>query len=49
MVTSDGLGLIHELEKEGIEGFVIGKIVEGNDRVIINEDEKRYLEPPRNK
>jgi hydrogenase maturation factor len=49
MVTSDGLGLIHELEKEGIEAFVIGKIVEGNDRVIINEDEKRYLEPPRNK
>ena len=49
MVTLDGLGLIHELEKEGIEAFVIGKIVEGNDRVIINEDEKRYLEPPRNK
>lgn len=49
MVTCDGLGLIQELEKEGIEAFVIGKIVEGHDRVIINEDEKRYLEPPRNK
>ena len=49
MVTSDGLGLIHELEKEGICAYVIGKITEGHDRVIINEDERRYLEPPKNK
>lgn len=49
MVTSDGLGLIHELEKNGIESYVIGKIIDGNDRVIINEDERRYLEPPKNK
>ena len=49
MVTSDGLGLIHELEKEGICACVIGKITEGHDRVIINEDERRYLEPPKNK
>lgn len=48
MVTSDGLGLIHELEKNGIPACVIGKITEGNDRVIINEDERRYLEPPKN-
>jgi hydrogenase maturation factor len=49
MVTSDGLGLIHELEKEDICACVIGKITEGHDRVIINEDERRYLEPPKNK
>lgn len=49
MVTGDGLGLIHELEKNGIEACVIGKITQGNDRVIINEDERRYLEPPKNK
>lgn len=48
MVTSDGLGLIHELEKNGIQACVIGKITEGNDRVILNEDERRYLEPPKN-
>ena len=49
MVTSDGLGLIHELEKEDICACVIGKITEGHDRVIINEDERRYLAPPKNK
>ncbi len=49
MVTSDGLGLVNELKKSGIDGYVIGKITEGNDRVIINEDEKRFLEPPKNK
>ena len=49
MVTSDGLGLVSELKKGGIDAYVIGKIIEGNDRVIINEDEKRFLEPPKNK
>lgn len=49
MVTADGLGLTSHLQRNGIEACVIGKIVEGNDRVIINEDEKRFLEPPKNK
>lgn len=49
MVTSDGLGLVNELKKGGIDAYVMGKITEGNDRVIINEDEKRFLEPPKNK
>lgn len=46
-VTDDGETLVMELEKQGIHAVVIGKIVEGNDRVVINEDEKRFLEPPR--
>lgn len=49
MVTSDGLGLVSELKKSGIDAYVIGKITEGNDRVVINEDEKRFLEPPKSK
>ncbi len=47
MVTSDGLGLVSALEEAGIQASIIGKITEDNDRVIINEDEKRFLEPPR--
>ena len=46
-VTDDGETLVMELEKQGIRAVVIGKIMEGNDRVVINEDEKRFLEPPR--
>lgn len=48
MVTEDGLGLVDALAEEGIAASIIGKITDDNDRVIINEDEKRYLEPPRN-
>ncbi len=47
MVTSDGLGLVSKLLENGIDACIIGKITEDNDKVIINEDEKRYLEPPK--
>lgn len=49
MVTADGLGLVDKLLCNGIEANIIGKITEGNDRVIVNEDERRYLEPPKSK
>lgn len=48
MVTSDGLGLVSDLAEAGIAASIIGKITEDNDRIIVNEDEKRFLEPPRN-
>ncbi|MBQ9699861.1 MAG: AIR synthase family protein [Lachnospiraceae bacterium] len=48
MVTADGLGLVDALAEEGIAASIIGKITDDNDRVIVNEDEKRFLEPPRN-
>lgn len=47
MVTSDGQGLVNALEEAGICAAIIGKITEDNDRVIVNEDEKRFIEPPR--
>lgn len=47
MVTSDGLGLVSRLEENGIDAYIIGKVTEDNDKVIINEDEKRFLEPPK--
>ena len=48
MVTDDGMGLVSRLEEEGIAAYIIGRITEDNDRVIINDDEKRFIEPPKN-
>lgn len=47
IVTDDGLGLVDKLREGGIDAYIIGKITEDNDKVIINEDEKRFLVPPK--
>ncbi len=47
MGTFKGKELVDALEKEGIPAAVIGKVTAGNDRVVINDDERRYLEPPK--
>ncbi len=47
MVTEDGEGLVASLEEAGIPAFVIGKVTDVKDKVVVNEDENRYLEPPR--
>lgn len=44
IATEDGNGMVLELEKAGIEAVVIGKATDGNDRVLLNEDERRFLE-----
>lgn len=46
-VTENGHTLVEALWQQGIEAEVIGMITDDNDKVIINEDEKRFLEPPR--
>ncbi len=46
MASSDGNGLVREIEKAGIPAVVIGKVTEGNDRILWNDGEKRFLEPP---
>lgn len=45
--TDHGSQLVDALAKEGIHAAVIGKAVEGNDRMIFNDGEKRFLEPPK--
>lgn len=45
--TDRGNALVEELEKEGIHAAVIGTVTEGNDRIIVNGEEYRYLEPPK--
>ena len=47
MAAENGMTLQRELEKEGICASIIGKATEGNDRVLLNEDERRFLEPPK--
>lgn len=47
MITDKGNQLADRLNADGIAAAVIGRITEGNDRVIINEEERRFLEPPK--
>ena len=47
MAAEDGNQLVHELKKAGIPAAVIGKAMAGNDRVLLNEEERRFLEPPK--
>lgn len=46
MITENGHDLVRELEQQGIAATVIGKTTDSNDRVILNEDERRFLEMP---
>ena len=46
IATGDGKGLVKKLEDEGIPATVIGALKEGNDKIIVNGDEKRFLESP---
>lgn len=47
MVTDKANQLVDELKAKNIPAAVIGRIIEGNDRIIINAEERRYLEPPK--
>ena len=44
IAAEDGNGLVMELEKAEISAVIIGKATDSNDRVLINEDERRFLE-----
>lgn len=46
-LTHDSTAAIKALKEAGIPAAVIGRINESNDRVLINEDETRFLEPNR--
>ena len=47
MTAQDGEALAAALEREYIPAAVVGRTTAGNDRVIYNEDEKRYLDRPK--
>lgn len=46
MAAADGNGLVHRLEFAGIPAVIVGKATGGNDRVILNDGERRFLELP---
>lgn len=45
LVTGDGEGLVRRLAEEGIFAAVIGQTTGNNDKVLLNEEETRFLEP----
>ena len=47
IICRDGEKIAKELTDMGALAAVIGTITEGRDRVVLNEGEERYLEPPR--
>ena len=48
MIAADnGYDLVRVLGESGIHAAVIGKVTEGNDRVVSNGEETRFLEPPK--
>lgn len=46
-VVPDGELLADKLYEAGYEASVIGRLTENSDRVIVHEDERRFLTPPR--
>uniref|UniRef100_UPI004056D555 AIR synthase family protein n=1 Tax=Agathobacter sp. TaxID=2021311 RepID=UPI004056D555 len=44
IAAEDGNRMVRELEKAGIHAVVIGKATDSNDRVLLNEEECRFLE-----
>lgn len=47
MTSEDGNGLVAALEAIQVPAVVVGKITDGNDRIILNEDEIRYMDRPK--
>lgn len=44
-VTEQGDVLAEALQRAGVPAAVIGKVTDNNDRVIVNGEERRFLEP----
>lgn len=47
MTADNGEDLVSALKRENIPAVIVGRTTDGNDRVIYNEDEKRYLDRPK--
>ena len=47
MITQGGTRLVSQLAEQGISAAVIGRTTDNNDRILVNDEEKRFLEPAR--
>lgn len=48
IVTDKGSLVVKELQDNGIQAGIIGRIAKGNEKLVINGEYKRYLTPPKN-
>ena len=48
VISDKGNEILHELEKLEIPATIIGKITEDNGKVLLNGEEVRYLDRPKN-
>ncbi len=46
MTAEDGNSLVSKLKQQNIPAVAVGKITDSNDRIILNGEEKRYLDKP---
>ena len=46
IAADDGWGLVRKLERAGIHAAVVGKATAGNDRILRNGEDTRYLDKP---
>lgn len=46
MAAEDGNAVVRSLEKKGIAATVIGTLTDQNDRILLNGEERRYLDRP---
>lgn len=47
MAVDNGHDLVRALEQEQIHAAVVGKVTDSNDKIVINGEETRFLEPPK--
>ena len=47
MVTEDGETLVRELRHQGTDARIIGRLTNDNDKVILKNEDRRYIEPPK--
>lgn len=46
IAADDGTGLVRELKKQGISASVVGRATSGNDRILRNGEDVRFLDRP---
>lgn len=46
IITEDGTDLVREIQNRGYSAEIIGRTTSGNDRIILNGGEKRFLDRP---
>ncbi len=46
VACEDGEAYVNALQEVGVPASVIGRVTDGNDRVIITKDKRRFLTPP---